>query len=362
MHIGIACGGTGGHIFPGIATAEVLKKRGHDVVLWLTGRDVENTSLEGWKGQVERINAIGFPSGFSLLYPAAFLSIVKAFRLARSRMKTGRPDVLLAMGSYASVGPVLAARSLGVPVILHEANAVPGRAISLLSRFSSAVAVMFEETSQFLRHAKVVVTGLPIRSELLSRTEGRFLEPDTFTVLVTGGSQGAHALNNVVSSTLCRLYKKGMSIQVIHLTGAADENSVRQKYEKAGISHEVFGFLKDMKKAYNSVDLVVARAGAATCAEISVCGVPALLVPLPFARKQHQMVNAVAMMKTGGVDVITEKELNEKQLVSYIKECSRDRKKLREMRDALKSFAVPDAAERLADLVEKEGSGDTAKR
>lgn len=358
MNIGIACGGTGGHIFPGLVIAEVLKKRGHNMVLWLAGGDVENTSIKNWDGAVVSVRARGFPAGFSFRSVAVVARLFAVFLQCRKRMKENPPDVLLAMGSYASVGPVLAARNLGVPVVLHEANAIPGRAISLLSRFAAAVALAFEAARQHLRHPKIVFTGFPVRQDLSkgsygqARFEEGVLQPGIFTVLVMGGSQGAHRLNEIASSALSRLYERGIPVQIVHLTGRKDEPVIRQIYEKAGIHHLVFDFLKDMGKAYNCADLAVARSGAATCAEISACTVPALFVPLPSAPRDHQMANARTLGKSGGVDVVAEKNLTVEWLAAYIEECYRNPEKLDRMRDALKTVAVPDAAEKLAELVE----------
>jgi len=172
---------------------------------------------------------------------------------------------------------------------------------------------------------------------------------------VAGGSQGAHRLNEIASAALCRLHSEGIPVQAVHLAGVNDEIVVRQIYEKAGIPHVVFGFLKDMGKAYNSADLAVTRSGAGTCAEISAYAVPALLVPLPSARRNHQMANARALAAMDGVDIIEEKDLSVEWLADYIDRCCRDQEKLDRMKNALKTMVVPNAGERLADLVEKVG-------
>lgn len=353
MHVGIACGGTGGHIFPGLATANTLKKRGHDVTVWLAGRDVEDVSLNGWDGPTVSVKAAGFRKGSSFHSAFVVLGLFSAFLECRKRMKLSRPDVLLAMGSYASIGPVLAGRTLGVPVVLHEANAIPGRAISALARFASTVALAFGSAAQYLRHPKIVVTGLPVRADLQSRFENETLQSGVFTVLVMGGSQGAHTLNETASAALSHLHGQGIPVQVVHLAGRDDSEMVRQTYEKAGITHLVFDFLKDVGKAYNSADLAIARAGAATCAEISACVLPSLLVPLPSAVRDHQTANARTLEAAGCADVMKEKDLSVKWLSDYIDSCRRNPEKLDKMRIALKTIAVPDAAEKLADLVEQ---------
>ena len=362
MNVAVACGGTGGHIFPGVATAEVLKKRGHAVTLWLAGRDVESGSTAGWDGPVISVRAAGFPSGFSFRAVTVAWRLFVAFLQCRRRMKAGRPDILLAMGSYASVGPVLAARTLGVPVVLHEANAIPGRAISFLSCFAQAVAVAFKEAAPHLRHSRVVVTGFPVRTDLEARSEDGALKPGmftllhqapgSFTVLVMGGSQGAHCLNEMVPPALIRMHGKGIPVQVIHLAGRHDAPDVRNRYEKAGVPAVVFEFLKEMGNAYQAAQVAIARAGAATCTELSVVGLPALLVPLPNVSHDHQTANARAVESGGGADVVDEKNVSVEWLAEYVEKLYRDPARLDAMRQKMKSSAGSGAADRIADLIE----------
>ena len=353
MKVAVACGGTGGHVFPGLAVAKALRKRGHRVSLWVGGRDVEGVSLGNWDGPVTRIVCSGFPDGLSWRALKTTFVLLKAFWVCRRIMRRDRPDAVVGMGGYASVGPACAAKSLGIPVILHEANAVPGRAISFLSRLAHAVAVSFGGTAEHLRGARTVLTGFPVRDDLNGARLGQPLAPGTFTVLVTGGSQGAHKLNEVVSSALCALRARGESLQVVHLTGSADESLVREKYASAGVPHVVRAFLEDMGRAYHSADLAITRAGAGTCAELAACGVPALLVPLPSARRNHQMANAQDLMAKGGADVIGEKALTSEWLADYVHAALTNPGKLAGMKKALGSLPAAGAAERIADLVEE---------
>jgi len=355
VNIAVACGGTGGHIFPGLATANALRTRGHDVTLWLAGRDIERTSLSGWDGHVTSIRAVGFPRGLSLRAVTAAARSGLAVLRCVAAMRRQRPDVLLAMGSYASIGPVLAAHWLRVPIVLHEANAVPGRAIGRLARYARVLAVCFENVRHHLSSVHTVVTGFPVRPEAVAETAERILPRDRFTVLVMGGSQGAHRVNEVASQALCRLHTDGVPVQAIHLSGRRDESEVRKCYAAAGVRAEVFGFLQNMASAYRSADLAVSRSGAASCTELAVCALPALLVPYPHAVNNHQMANARAMAGRGGMDVMDEEDLTVDSLVTYLKDRISDREKLAAMRETLASAAHPDAAEKLADLVEESG-------
>jgi len=323
------------------------------VTLWLAGRDVEAISLSGWDGPVTSVRAVGFPRGLS---PRAVVAVARsglAVLRCFASMRAQRPDVLLAMGSYASIGPVLAARWLRVPVVLHEANAIPGRAITRLARYARVLAVCFEGVCDRLPSVRTVVTGLPVRSEAVTEAVDQILPRDRFTVLVMGGSLGAHRVNEVASQALCRLCEEGTEIQVIHLSGRKDENEIRARYEAAGVRAQVFGFLQKMASAYRSADLAVARSGAASCTELAVCALPALLVPYPHAVNDHQMANARAMAAGGGMDVIAEKDLTAECLVGYLKDKIDDREKLAAMKEALASASHPHAADRLADVVEE---------
>lgn len=353
MSIVIACGGTGGHIFPGIAVANVLRKYGKEVVLWLSGRNVETLSVQGWDGPIVSIKSMGLPTRFSLKTIRAVMAMAYSLYECRSIMKKHRLEAVLAMGGYGSVGPVLSARSLNIPVILHEANVVPGRAVSILAPFANTVAVSFEATSQYFKHAPTVFTGFPIRHLTQEKVDAP-LKPNHFTLLVTGGSQGAHRLNEICSEAIVQLHNTGKPVQVIHITGAIDEKTVRAKYEKYGVFHLVYPFCSEMGKIYHSADLAITRAGAATCMELTACKLPALLVPLPYAPRDHQTANA-RIMQTAGHDMIPESKLTPQLLINYIEQCMINPNKLIQMKQHLASskIVVPDADRRIAEVVMK---------
>jgi UDP-N-acetylglucosamine--N-acetylmuramyl-(pentapeptide) pyrophosphoryl-undecaprenol N-acetylglucosamine transferase len=271
-------------------------------------------------------------------------------------MLRARPRVLLAMGSYASVGPALAARALGVPVVLHEANAIPGRAVEFLSRFASAAGVTFESAKSWLRCPRIVRTGLPIRPSGDGRFPPGALDAGRFTVLVMGGSQGAHRLNQIAAEAMSLLQREGRGVQVVHLSGPADEARVRETYRAHGVTALVFGFLREMGMAYRAAHLAVSRAGAGACMELAAFGVPALLVPLPEAMRDHQAANAAALERMAGADVIPQRDLTPDRLAAYIDRCRAAPAKLAAMREGLRAFAAPDAADLLADLVVQAGA------
>lgn len=365
MNIAIACGGTGGHIFPGVATARVLQDHGHEVKLWLAGKDVEAPALKGWGGETITVQAEGLPTGFSLRALRSASRLFQAIRTCRAIMQDDIPDVALAMGSYASVGPAFAALWLKIPLVVHEANVVPGRAVHLFSRWATEIAISFEETRYYLPGCAVTYTGMPVRAEVERAAQQCRMfhrSGDPWAVLIMGGSRGAHRLNEVASSALVRLHQEGERIRVIHLTGAADEEAIRSVYKRAHVPHDVYAFVNDVGRVYNSADFVICRSGAATCAELTLMGLPALLVPYPFAARDHQQFNARALEKAGAADVVAERDLTDEWLVQYLKEHFQDPARWERMSKAMKKLAKPDAAHALAEIVERIGGRGHASR
>lgn len=358
MKIALACGGTGGHIFPGLATAETLRARGHDVTLWMAGKDVEHAAVKGWPGQVVTVAAKGFES-VSLSAVGTVWKLLGAVRKCRSLMAQDRPEVVLAMGSYACVGPLGAARALDIPYVLHESNVIPGRAVSLFARRAASVAGCFEETRYYLRRREIVITGMPLRRSIVesaaeARRACRPARP--FTVLIMGGSRGAHAVNQIVSQGLVRAQGRKLPIHVLHLTGPTDEALIRQRYAEAGVSADVQAFTHDMPSLYLAADLAICRSGAATCAELSEFGVPSLLIPYPHAARDHQMANARAMERVKAADVVPEQDLGAGWLASYLGHVMENPARLQRMAEAARARVAGNGAEALADLVEKVGS------
>jgi len=356
VNVAVACGGTGGHIFPGLATARELLSRGHDVTLWMTGRETEQAALKDWDGPVVQVPAQGFPSGVSFKSFQTVWKLIRAVWQCLAAMRRDRPDVLLAMGSYASVGPCAAARLLGVPIVLHEANVIPGRAVRLFSRTAVAVGAGFEETRFHLRKANLQVVGIPLRAELTEAAKG--LPPRAavvytpFHLLVVGGSLGAHRLNEVVAAALAQIQQTDLTITVTHLTGAKDEEAVREAYTTAGVQAEVIAFTKYLAPLYHAADLAICRAGASTCAELAFFGVPALFVPYPSAAMDHQTANAHALEKRGTADLVAESALTPEWLEAYLAETVRNPERLARLREAAPREGVQDGTVALATLVE----------
>ena len=348
----VACGGTGGHTFPGLAVARELRARGHEVVVWASGRAIEGAVMKAWDGAV-------FSTGARPLSVRNVLTNLLSVIRCRREMKRFAPDALLAMGSYSSLPPVLAARARRVPVVLHEANTVPGRAVDFLSRYADKVAISFEETAEHLPNRETVLTGLPVRGEVVGQARFEDVPDGAFCVFVTGGSQGAHRVNELASQALVlvqREFAKDPSrtrrLFVIHQTGAADESAVMATYADAAIPSRVNAFEREMGRAFATADLVIARAGASTCFELALVGKPAFFIPLPSAMRDHQHFNAQAFVKKGAADEGVQETLTPRALANYILQRIANPASLEKKSAAMKALARPDAAARVADLVE----------
>lgn len=352
MKIVVACGGTGGHAFPGLAVAEEFRRRGHDVVVWDSGRAIESSVMKSWNGAV-------FSTGARQFRLRNAFSIWRSLCNCRKEMRRTRPDAVVAMGSYSSLPPVLAAHGAGIPVYLHEANTVPGRAVEFLSRFATCVAISFDRTASYLTGVKTVRTGLPVRADITAGKRFDFIPPDAFVVFVTGGSQGAHAVNQLAAAALVQMNSELASrtaahrpLYVIHQTGAHDEAEVAAKYAAAGLPSRVHAFEHEMANAFASADFVLARAGASTCFELAACAKPALLIPLPTALRNHQHFNAEAFATAGGADEGDQTKLSAHALCRYLLSLYDKPERLTAMSQKMASLATENAAGRVVDMVE----------
>ena len=350
----VACGGTGGHAFPGIAAAKELASRGHDVTVWMSGRDVESSVLKDWSGSV-------FATGAKQLsLKNAFSNLCSIWR-CRKEMRREKPDALLAMGSYSSLPPVLAASGCKVPVVLHEANTVPGRAVDLLSSLAKAIAVTFQDTAEHFPKRQTVLTGLPVRTDISGRPRFDDVPDDAFCVFVTGGSQGAHRVNELAAKSLVLLFKDltkiGKKLYVIHQTGVKDAEWVKEMYGKAGIPCRVNAFEYEMGSAMATADVVVARAGASTCFELALNGCPAFFIPLPTAMRNHQHYNAAAFASRLAAVEGVQDDLTPGALSKWPFNEAVHPESLVSMAENMKGMAVPDAAAIVADLVERIAAG-----
>lgn len=339
-HITIACGGTGGHINPAIAVAEALRQEGHALSLILSGtRSAEAQTARTWQGPLLKSGARPIKD------PRNLLAILRC----RAFLKRQRPDVLFATGGYTSFAPVVAARWLGIPVVLHEANSLPGRAIRFLVKHCriSTIATSFSETaSQLPATAHVVYTGLPLRRCVLDAVaKARAMEKPQgrFHVLVTGGSQGAHGLNVLVAPVLASLAQSDPHVRILHQCGQADLPAMKAIYAKTPEQVTLTPFIADIGAAYGEADIVIARAGAATCFELARCAIPTLFVPLPTAADDHQSKNAAALVRCGGALSFNQLTTTPAQFAEALRQLYSDPLLRKVMHEALLDLPLPDA-------------------
>jgi UDP-N-acetylglucosamine--N-acetylmuramyl-(pentapeptide) pyrophosphoryl-undecaprenol N-acetylglucosamine transferase len=348
LRIVIAGGGTGGHLYPGIAVArEMLRRRPEAIVTFAgTERGIESRVIpkEGFELDLLRSAALKGMSpaarlrGFALLP----LSALDAWRILSRR----RPHLVIGVGGYSS-GPVVAlAAARRIPTLLLEQNAVPGLTNRTLAKFVSAAAVTFESTVGYFGR-RGFVTGNPVRPEFFSNDHGTAAGGPP-RVLIFGGSQGSHAIN-VACVAAAPLLVRGRRLAITHQTGERDLELVRDAYRRAGLDARVEPFLFAMHREIGAADLVIARAGATTIAELTAAGKPAVLVPLPTAADDHQRRNAELLRDAGAVEVIEQKDLTGELLASRILELTASRPRLDAMSAAAKRMARPQAARLIVD-------------
>ena len=338
----IAAGGTGGHLFPGIAVAQEFQSLGAAVTFITTPKSVTTKILEaqGCPYEVLETRALQGEGLFSRA--RTLLGLPGAVLQARRRLDALKPQLVLGMGGYTS-GPVgVAAWNLGIPLVLHEQNAIPGAANRHLSRLARRVFVSFPGTKSYLPRAEAVWTGNPIRAEFFQDWPSRPREP--FTVLITGGSQGARHLNLEVVTALPHLADLKEKLHFLHLTGEADRDKVAAGYRWHGFEAEVAAFSPEMPQLMARAHLVVCRAGASTLAELSALGRAAVLVPYPFAANNHQEHNARFFVEAGAAQLILNKEFTGIRLADKIQQFISEPDTLAGMEEASRRLAKPNAA------------------
>jgi UDP-N-acetylglucosamine--N-acetylmuramyl-(pentapeptide) pyrophosphoryl-undecaprenol N-acetylglucosamine transferase len=355
MKILVAGGGTGGHVFPGIAVAEELKRARPecDIVFVGTRRGLEAQAVPEAGFRIRYLAGSGFPRRRWWLWPgAAFLNLF-GFVQAVFLVLAENPSAVLGTGGYASAPVAFAAKLLGRPLILQEQNSVPGLANRMLARVADEVHLSFiEARSYFTRRDHLKITGNPVRAHILSGDHEAALrefklESGRPTVFVFGGSLGASRINEAALDMLRRL-KDRVDVQCLLQTGRPDYERVKAIVEQEKLPVSVSPFVRKMHMAYAAADLVVCRAGAITLAEISVCGLPAILVPYPYAAHNHQQDNAANLVDRGAAVLVPDAELTGERLAKEVAHLLADRQALSRMSANARLFARPDAASRIA--------------
>ena len=347
MRVIIAGGGTGGHVIPALAIANELRSRYNAQVLFVgtpRGMETRLVPAAGFKlslipvGQLNRVDlATRVKTVFDL--PRAFASSVKLLRAYR-------PDVMIGVGGYASGPAMLAGGLLGVPMVAFEPNYVPGFANRMVAPLVKAAAVQFAATGRYFRNCHV--TGVPVRDDFF-KIAPRPVDARP-TMLVFGGSQGAHAINVAVMASLPRLAERLPELHIIHQTGEKDLAEAQAAYLRAGISAEVSAFIDDMPEAFARADLLVCRSGASTVAEVTAAARAAIFIPLPTAADDHQRRNAEALTEVEAARLLPQAELTSDRLAEEVVSLLSSRALLTQMSEAARGFSHPHAAAEIADL------------
>jgi len=354
LRIVIAGGGTGGHLFPAVAMAEAFRRRdARSRILFLgTGRPLEKTQLQRAGFDHRVISASGVKGQGMGRQAAAALRVILGTGQSLVHLGRFRPDVVIGVGGY-SAGPVaLAAWLLRCRIVLHEQNVLPGLTNRLLSRLADRIYVSFDQSAGYFPADRVRVTGNPLREMFYRDVQGEDGRSDTargvFTLLITGGSQGASGINRLVIGALDRLRQPGQ-ICFVHQTGPAEESSVAAAYRSRGLTATVKAFFDDMPRRYARAALVICRAGATTVAELAAAGKPAVYIPYPFAADNHQLLNARAMVDAGAGRMLEEGLADGTALAQVVDELMGDRDVLAQMAARAARQARRDAAERIVE-------------
>ncbi len=369
MKLIIAGGGTGGHLFPGIAVAEEFLARNpaHQVLFVGTEKGIEGRLLPrlGWPHCF--IPAAGVRGKSPLAAIKGMAMLMYGYAESRKVLKAFQPDLVLGVGGYASAPLVLAARGMLIPRFIHEQNAIPGMTNKFLSHLVDQVFLSLESSARFFPKESTLLTGNPLRRAILNQVEqyGEGDDPElrtpnlepVFRLLVFGGSSGAHSINEAMVAALPQLTDWRTTVKITHQTGENDLATVQAGYTAAGFQAEVIPFIDDMAAAYQAADLIICRAGATTIAEVTACGKPCLFIPYPHAVDDHQRRNAEALLSADACFMLLERELTGARLAQEITALLGDREKLVATGAAARSLARLDAAKIIVDEMLKNVQG-----
>jgi UDP-N-acetylglucosamine--N-acetylmuramyl-(pentapeptide) pyrophosphoryl-undecaprenol N-acetylglucosamine transferase len=342
----LAGGGTGGHVIPALAIAQQLHKDYAAEVLFIgTARGIENRLVPA-AGFPLRLVEVGGLNRVSLKTRLkTFSDLPRAVWDSRRILAEFRPDVVIGVGGYASGPAMLAALARRIPTLVFEPNFVPGFANRLVAPWVSGAAVHFAETSRYFRHCEV--TGVPVREAFFQIANYNPVNP-TPTLLIFGGSQGAHAINRVVIDSVAELRARVPGIHIVHQTGEPDYNDAQAAYANLNGSVEAYRFIDDMPGRFAQADLLICRSGASTVAEVTAAGKPAVFVPFPRAADDHQKRNAEALEREGAAVMLEESKLSRESLVQAVGSLFSEPSRLERMGQAARKLSHPDAARDIA--------------
>jgi UDP-N-acetylglucosamine--N-acetylmuramyl-(pentapeptide) pyrophosphoryl-undecaprenol N-acetylglucosamine transferase len=350
----IAGGGTGGHIFPGIALAEAFQEMNpaSRILFAGTGNRLETEAIRRTPFEHRAISAGGLKGRGPIRQAAALLKVAKGLMESFALLRTFKPNLVIGVGGYVSGPMVLAARLLGITCVLQEQNVVPGITNRMLAPLVRRIFATFPDTRGKVFRKKMVVMGNPVRKDFLQSMDAfgnaeSGKTKDRFTVLVVGGSQGAKGINEAVTEALDHLPLERM--EFVHQTGMNELSSVRAAYGVRGAMATVEPFFVDIANWYRATDLVICRSGATTVAEVTAMGKPAVFIPFPFAADDHQRLNAQSLVEQGAAEMILEKDLTGKLLAGRISYYEHHPEALCAMAEKARACGKPDAARRIVE-------------
>lgn len=358
MRIVVSGGGTGGHLFPALAIAKELEVSITDLQVTFVGtvKGIESKIIPKEGYELRYVRSEGLVGKGFLGTVKSLLKIPLSLKDSYKILRDIRPDLVIGVGGYSSGPVLLVAKLSGIPTMIHEQNTVPGLANRMLGKFVDTIAVSYQESIKSFPPERTWLTGNPVRKEILSgdREKGydRFsLDKDRFTVFIFGGSSGAATINRAAGEALEFLEPYKDKIQFLHQTGNRDFDSVKNKYHTEGFKGTVIPFAYEMADAYAVADLVVARAGATTLAELTACGKASILVPYPYAAGNHQEVNARKLLDIGAARMILDSELDGELLSGMIINLMNEPDEVREIERTSRSLGSPDAAAKVVELM-----------
>jgi UDP-N-acetylglucosamine--N-acetylmuramyl-(pentapeptide) pyrophosphoryl-undecaprenol N-acetylglucosamine transferase len=350
----IAGGGTGGHLFPGIALAEELTSRnqGHEVLFVGTRHGLEGRHVPRAGFELELIEVGGLKGKGLLGWLKGLLRVPRAMWQSRRILRRFRPHVVVGVGGYASGPVVLAAWLRRVPTLVLEQNALPGLTNRLLGRVARRIVVAFPQALDHFSARKTLMLGSPVRKALVDNFLHSNEPKEGAGLLVFGGSQGARALNQVMPETMQKLVDRVAGLRLVHQTGERELEAVAQRYRTLGLADrvETRAFIDEMALAYRRADLVVCRAGATTVTELSLCRKPAVLIPFPHAADNHQEINARSLVEAGAAVMLPERDLDAQRLADLVASILCDSQRRAAMEEAAGSVSRPEAARDIAEL------------
>ncbi len=353
----IACGGTGGHLFPGLAVAESLHERGHEVLLLVSEKEIDTVALRDHTGfRREKLPSIGMPAILSPAFPRFLKRGWESFTTCCQLYNRYLPAAVLGMGGFTSAAPLLAARQKKIPCFVHESNAIAGRANKVSARWTDKVLLGLAACEDSFPGRDCIVTGTPVRRNLgtpLDKGLARAafgLDPECPTLLVMGGSQGASGINQLLFRAAP--YLRETRFQLIHLTGERDDSLAAINYQREGIAAHVSPFHHRMEEAYSAADLVVSRAGAASLSELSHFSLPSILIPFPFAADLHQHRNAEAFRDAEAAEFLEESSTDPEILALLIRNLLSDDRRRERMAAAAGTVLPRGSAGLVADVLE----------